>query len=141
MLVAAAGNDGPQAPEAYPAAYPEVIAVTATDVDDKSLAVANRGSYVAVAAPGVDIFVAAPNGGYDYSTGTSVAAAHVSGLAALLIERNPGLTPDAIRAILVRTARDLGPPGRDDEFGAGLVNAYEALLTQSAVTAERTPSQ
>ena len=141
VLVAAAGNDGPQAPEAYPAAYPEVIAVTATDADDKSLAVANRGSYVAVAAPGVDIFVAAPNGGYDYSTGTSVAAAHVSGLAALLIERNPGLTPDAIRAILVRTARDLGPPGRDDEFGAGLVNAYDALLTQSAVTAERTPSQ
>ena len=98
VLVAAAGNDGPQAPEAYPAAYPEVIAVTATDVDDKSLAVANRGSYVAVAAPGVDIFVAAPNGGYDYSTGTSVAAAHVSGLAALLIERNPGLTFEVARS-------------------------------------------
>jgi len=143
VLIAAAGNDGPQAPPAYPAAYPEVIAVTATDADDKILNVANRGSYVAVAAPGVDIFVAAPNGGYDFTTGTSVAAAHVSGLAALLIERNPGLTPDAVRAILVRTAKDLGAPGRDDEYGAGLVNAYEAVLTQAPVTAEKekTPSQ
>jgi len=140
VLVAAAGNEGPQAPAAYPAAYPEVIAVTATDADDKILNVANRGSYVAVSAPGVEIFVAAPNGGYDFTTGTSVAAAHVSGLAALLIERNPGLTPDAVRAILVRTAKDLGAPGRDDEYGAGLVNAYEAVLTQAQVTAERVPA-
>jgi Subtilase family len=137
VFVAAAGNDGPRAPAAYPAAYPEVIAVTATDADDKLLNVANHGSYVAVAAPGVDIFVAAPGGGYDFTTGTSVATAHVSGLAALLIARNPSLTPDAVQAILMRTAKDLGPPGRDDEFGAGLVDAYEALLTQAPATADR----
>jgi len=137
VLVAAAGNDGPKAAPAYPAAYPEVIAVTATDADDRLLNVANQGSYVAVAAPGVDIFAAIPGGGYDFTTGTSVATAHVSGLAALLISRNPSLTPEAVQSILMRTAKDLGPKGRDDEFGAGLVDAYEALLTQAPVTAER----
>ena len=84
--------------------------------DDKLLPVANHGSYVAVAAPGVDIFVAAPGGGYEFTTGTSVATAHVSGLAALLIARNPGLTPDAVQSILMKTAKDRsgsprsGPP-------------------------------
>ena len=138
MLVAAAGNNGPRAPEAYPGAYPEVIAVTATDMDDKLLVVANRGRYVSVAAPGVDIFVAAPNGGYGFTTGTSVATAHVSGLAALLLERDPTLTPDAVQAILMRTAKDLGPAGRDDQYGAGLVDAYEAVMTQAPATAEQT---
>jgi hypothetical protein len=137
VLVAAAGNDGPRAPAAYPAAYPEVIAVTATDADDHLLKVANHGGYVAVAAPGVDVFVAAPGGAYDFTTGTSVAAAHVSGLAALLIARNPGLTPDAVQSVLMKTAKDLGPRGRDDEFGAGLVDAYEAVLTQAPATADR----
>ncbi len=137
VLVAAAGNDGPRAPAAYPAAYPEVIAVTATDADDHLLNVANHGGYVAVAAPGVDVFVAAPGGAYDFTTGTSVAAAHVSGLAALLIARNPGLTPDAVQSVLMKTAKDLGPRGRDDEFGAGLVDAYEAVLTQAPATADR----
>jgi subtilisin family serine protease len=61
----------------------------------------------------------------------------VSGLAALLIARNPGLTPDALQSILMKTAKDLGPQGRDDEFGAGLVDAYEALLTQAPATADR----
>ena len=138
VLVAAAGNDGPQAAPDYPAAYPEVIAVTATDMDDKLLPVANRGRYVSVAAPGVEIFVASPNGQYGFTTGTSVATAHVSGLAALLIDRNPSLTPDQIQAILMRTAHDLGAKGRDDEYGAGLVDAYEALLSQAPATADST---
>ncbi len=137
VLVGAAGNRGAGAPPEYPAAYPEVIAVTATDMDDHLLEVANRGSYVAVAAPGVDVFVAAPNGGYDFSTGTSVATAHVSGLVALLLQHNPRLTPDAVRNILVETARDLGAKGRDDEFGAGLVDAYQALMRQSSEVAEQ----
>ena len=141
VLIAAAGNDGPQAPPEYPAAYPEVIAVTATDVDDRLLNVANHGSYVSVAAPGVEIFVAAPGAGYTFTTGTSVATAHVSGLAALLLERNPRLTPQAVQDILMGTAKDLGPKGRDDEFGAGLVDAYEALLALGSATADRTSSR
>ena len=139
-LIAAAGNEGPNAPPAYPAAYPEVIAVTATDIDDRAFRQSNRGSYLALAAPGVDIFVAAPNAGYDMTTGTSVAAAHVSGIAALLLDQNPGLTPDALQAILLRTAKDLGSPGRDDEYGAGLVNAYGALSALTPQTAQRVPA-
>jgi len=137
VLIAAAGNDGPQAPPAYPAAYPGVIAVTATDMDDHLLRVANHGSYVAVAAPGVDIFVAAPNSGYDFTSGTSIACAHVSGLAALLLERNPRLTPDAVAATLIHTAHRLGTQARDDSFGAGLVDAYEAVLEQAPAVAQQ----
>jgi subtilisin family serine protease len=138
VLVAAAGNDGPQAAPDYPAAYPGVIAVTATDIDDHLLGVANHGAYVAVAAPGVEIFVAAPNGGYGFTTGTSVATAHVSGLAALLLQRNPRLTPDAVQAILMGTAKALGAKGRNDEYGAGLVDAYAALLAITPPTAVST---
>jgi subtilisin family serine protease len=61
-------------------------------------------------------------------SGTSFAAAHVSGVAALLLERRPDLTPDAVRKVLLSTARDLGPKGRDDQFGAGLADAFNAIM-------------
>ena len=126
-LIAAAGNAGPNARPLYPAAYPEVIAVTATDADDKVFDQANRGTYIAVAAPGVAILAAAPDEGYRMQSGTSFAAAQVSGVAALLIERNRNLDAAAIRRILTTTARDLGAPGHDDQFGAGLVDALVAV--------------
>src|ERR1044072_3360729 len=81
---------------------------------------ANRGKYVAVAAPGVDILVPAPDGGYQLTTGTSVAAAHISGVTALLLERDGSLRPEAIRAILSSTAKNVGAPRND--LGAGLVD-------------------
>jgi subtilisin family serine protease len=74
ILVAAAGNAGPRSPPLYPAADPHVIAVTATDMDDKLFSGANRGRHVAIAAPGVDILVPAPESGYQCD-GTSVATA------------------------------------------------------------------
>jgi subtilisin family serine protease len=101
--------------------------VTATNADDALFPGANRGNYIAVAAPGVEIYAPAPDGTYQLTTGTSVAAAEVSGVAALLMERNPSLTPAAVRKILMDTAKDLGPRGRDRDFGAGLVNALKAL--------------
>ncbi len=127
VLVAAAGNAGPNSPPLFPAADPNVIAVTATNADDALFAGANRGNYISVAAPGVAIYAPAPEGSYQLTTGTSVAAAEVSGVAALLIERNPSLTPAEVRKILMDTAKDLGPKGRDRDFGAGLVNALKAL--------------
>ena len=72
----------------------------ATDAQDKFFAASNRGGYIAGAAPGVDILVAAPSGAYQIQSGTSFSAAEVSGIAALMIERRPHLTPNAIRAIL-----------------------------------------
>ena len=93
VLIAAVGNAGPRSPPLYPAAYAQVIGVTATDADDKLLSAANRGAQVAVAAPGVDIVEPAPDGNYQVTSGTSVAAAHASGVAALLLARDPKLSP------------------------------------------------
>jgi subtilisin family serine protease len=132
VLVAAAGNAGPKSPPLYPAADPNVIAVTATDPDDKLFVQSNRGRYIAVAAPGVDIVAPAPSGTYQVTTGTSVAAAQVSGIVALLLDAKPGLTPPAVRKALLATARDLGPKGRDDQFGAGLADAYGAVQSLTA---------
>jgi subtilisin family serine protease len=127
VLIAAAGNGGAQSAPLYPAADPDVIAVTATDNAEHVFALANRGRYIAVAAPGVDILALAPGGAYALSSGTSIAAAHVSGIAALLLERNPALKPGDIRSILIATARPIGPPLPDSPFGAGVVNAYRAV--------------
>ena len=129
VLVAASGNLGEKAPPQYPAADPNVIAVSATDANDKLFRGSVRGRHIAVAAPGVDILVPAPNANYDVTTGTSVAAAHVSGVIALILERKPDLDPDSVRKILLATARDLGAVGPDPEFGAGLADAYQALIS------------
>ena len=131
VLVAAVGNAGPKSAPLYPAADPSVIAVTATDMDDKPFAQANRGTHIAVAAPGVNILAAAPDGGYQMPSGTSFAAAQISGIAALLIERNPKLDAASIRRLLMATARDLGPPGHDDQFGSGLADALAAVKAAS----------
>ena len=85
------------------------------------------GRYVAIAAPGVDILVPAPQDAYQLTTGTSVAAAEVSGVVALMLERNPNLRPAEVRKILTSTARRLGTAPRDDNFGAGLVDPLRAI--------------
>ena len=128
ILVAAAGNAGPNSEPLFPAADPDVIAVTATDVNDALLPQANRGAHISVAAPGVDVLVPAPNAQYQLTTGTSVAAAEVSGVIALMLERRPDADPDSIRRALQSTAKDLGTRGRDDDFGWGLVDPYLAIL-------------
>jgi len=125
VLVAAAGNNGPGAPYGYPGAYPGVIAVTAPDADDALMPEANRGAYVYVSAPGVAM-LAPVDGGTDAVTGTSFAAAIVSGAVANLIHENPNRTADWIEKALAETASDLGPAGRDDDFGYGLINAGAA---------------
>jgi subtilisin family serine protease len=136
VLIAAAGNSGPKSPPLYPAADPNVIAVTATDRNDRLFAQANQGPHVAVAAPGVDILEPAPNARYQVTTGTSVAAAHVSGLVALLLERNPALDPAAVHEILTLSARNTGATGRDDKLGWGVIDPSQALLDLDARVAQ-----
>lgn len=135
VMIAAAGNAGAKSPPLYPAANPNVIAVSGTDAQDKLFAASNRGSYIALAAPGVDIFLPAPDEKYQMTSGTSFSAAYVSGVAALMLERNPRLKADEVRSILTSSARDLGSPGRDDEFGAGEADADAAVKAAIAATA------
>jgi hypothetical protein len=132
-MIAAAGNAGAKSPPLFPAANPNVIAVSATDAEDRLFAASNRGSYIALAAPGVDILLPAPDDKYQMTSGTSFSAAFVSGVAALILARNPALRREELRAILMTTAHDLGSPGRDDLFGAGEADAYAAV---QAVTAQ-----
>jgi len=135
VLIAAAGNAGPKSEPLYPAAYPNVIAVTATDPDDKLYAGANRGKHIAFAAPGVDLLLPAPDAAYKFKTGTSFACAEVSGIAALLLERKSDLGHEGVRKVLTTTARRLGSKGSETEFGAGLVDAYEAIRAIEAPAA------
>ena len=106
-----------------------MIAVTATDLNDKIFTGANRGRYIAVAAPGVDILVPAPDSTYQMTTGTSVASAEVSGVAALLLERNPNLGPEDVRKILTSSARHMSSKDRDDDYGSGLIDPTKAIQT------------
>ena len=139
VIVAAAGNAGPASPPLYPAADPNVIAVTATDSADGLYKLANRGLYICLAAPGVDILEAAPGAAYRLTTGTSVAAAEVSGVVALLLARQPGLGPDAVRALLVDTADAAGLGATAEEFGSGLVDALRAMHRLDAAPPGATP--
>jgi subtilisin family serine protease len=92
----------------------------------------NIGTHIAVSAPGVDVLLPVPDNNYEMISGTSFSAAYVSGIAALVIQRAPALTPDAVRHILESTAKDLGPRGKDPQYGAGLVDAYGAIMAVQA---------
>ncbi|MDR7400966.1 MAG: S8 family peptidase [Armatimonadota bacterium] len=140
-LVAAAGNDNLNVVR-YPAAYPGVIAVSATACNDTKASYSNYGPQIWVAAPGGDTpdcdgdgypdwilstwWSPSAGNAYWYLQGTSMATPHVSGVAALLISRGI-VGPDAIRTRLRDTAVDLPPAGWDQFFGYGLVNAAAAV--------------
>ncbi len=126
VLVAASGN-GYGCSVSYPAAYGTVIAVSATSVIDNCASFSNIGEEVELSAPGVNIRSTAPGGGYDSKSGTSMAAPHVSGLAALLLSADNTLDTLEVRIILSSTSTDLGDKGKDVYFGNGLINASAAL--------------
>ncbi len=127
VLVAAVGNDGPAAPPLYPAAYPQVVGVTAVDARQRVIAEALRGLQVMFAAPGADVAVAAGARGYAAARGTSFAAPVVAGLIAQRLHEPDAANAARVLDELVRLALDLGAPGRDPVFGHGLVG--EALRT------------
>ncbi len=141
VLIAAAGNAGPNSAPLYPAADPDVIAVTATDSNDKLYNMANHGAYIAVAAPGVEILALAPGQAYQITTGTSVATAHVSGIAALLLELQPSLKPADVRAIIMATAKPPASAGRHSDFGAGLASAYRAVMALTKKSAVKNAAE
>jgi hypothetical protein len=126
-LIGAAGNAGPKAPPQYPGADANVIAATATDENDKLYSLANVGAYVAISAPGVDVLLPSPDGGYAMESGTSVSSALISGVVALMLERQPRLKPVDIRQRLTATATPLGGTDHARDFGAGLVDASKAV--------------
>lgn len=122
VFVAAAGNMGPTAPPSYPAAYPHVIAVTAVNRNGESYRNANRGAYVDIAAPGVEVLTALPEGKQGFQTGTSFAAPFVTAIMAARVSN--GIIEAAEQHILEQIAvRDLGAPGRDSIYGVGLAMA------------------
>ena len=120
VTVAAVGNRGPRAAPQYPAAYPDVIAVTAVHADQRIYHRAGQGSHVDLAAPGVDIPTAEAGGTTASSSGTSFATPFVT-VAAAAAQRQRGRSPAAVHRLLTSTARDLGAPGRDPVFGNGLL--------------------
>ncbi len=121
IFIAAAGNGGPTAPPAYPAAYPSVIAVTAVNRSLNGYPYANRGKYIDVAAPGVRIWTAVSKEKQDYLTGTSFATPYVTAIAAALAKSGGPVNKEAILARLA--VKDLGAPGPDPVYGRGLVLA------------------
>jgi subtilisin len=142
LLIAAGGNYRTgTGPVKYPAAYDSVIAVTATDAADHNASFASIGSEIELAAPGVGIY-STIKGGYGFMDGTSMAAPHVTGVAALIISKGFGdfngdgvINNTDVRAILQSTAKDLGATGRDSIYGYGLVDASMAVLGYSVYPA------
>ena len=121
VIVAASGNDGPNAAPLYPAAYAGVIAVAAVDAHQKVLMEAGAGDHVRFAAPGADMLAAVPGGGFENVRGTSYASPLVAGLLAGLMARESAVTTERVVQELATTATDCGKRGRDRRCGYGLV--------------------
>lgn len=125
VLVAAVGNEGPHASPQYPAAYSDVVGVTAVDSDNRVYLYANQGDYVDFAAPGVNTRVAANESDLETVSGTSYAAPVVAAaLARRLKQPDPSLARQAERE-LAKSAQDAGEPGRDPVYGFGIVSGIE----------------
>jgi len=155
LVVAAAGNQASSSP-VFPASYAGVIAVSAVDAQRRLATYSNTGSMIDVAAPGGNNSVDLNGDGYpdgilstsgsisgngvNYSyafrNGTSMAAPHVAGMLALMKSVNPNLTPTDIDALLAAGALsdDLGAPGRDNQYGNGIINAQRAVLAALEAT-------
>lgn len=159
-VVASAGNDGVSG-VGYPAAYDVVIAVGAVRYDRSLAWYSNYGAALDLVAPGGDISVDQNGDGYGdgilqqtfnpntqdptdfryyFFQGTSMAAPHVAGAAALLIAKGVATTPDEVRAALESTAQDLGTPGRDNLYGYGLIQVADALVWNGGAPVTPTPT-
>ncbi|AMA72432.1 MULTISPECIES: S8 family peptidase [Aneurinibacillus] len=139
VMVAASGNDHTSQPS-FPAAYPEVISVAAIDWQGNQANFSNYGSYIDVAAPGVDIPSTYVQGDYASLSGTSMACPHVAGLAGLIRSLNPELNNSEVMKIIRAATWDAGQPGWDHYYGYGIVNVPHALQLAGTHTQNTTPS-
>ncbi|MBK8915682.1 MAG: S8 family serine peptidase [Phycisphaerales bacterium] len=126
LSIAAAGNQATAV--AYPGRFPGCMAISATDRNDAIYAVSNFGPEIDICAPGREIWSTRNGNGYGFSTGTSMAAPHVSGVASLIMGYNRMLSHDQVVAVLRTSSQDLGPAGFDNVFGWGRLDATAALL-------------
>lgn len=110
-----------------PVGYPFVIGVAATDSGDQRAPFSNFGNHVDLAAPGVGILSTVSGNQLAYYDGTSMAAPHVAGTIAALLSRRPTFSTITVQRLLELTADELGPAGRDPEFGSGLVRVDRAV--------------
>jgi len=151
-VIASAGNfqeSNPNAP-IYPAAYNGVIAVANTQANDTVAPSSSNGNWVDVAAPGTNIFstwdtrdpqiALGQDANYNVISGTSMAAPLVAGLVGLMKAVRPDLSPDEVETILKGTTRDLGSPGPDPQFGAGLINASSAVAAAASYVRPTPPA-
>lgn len=133
VLVAAAGNEGPNAAPSFPAAYPQVIAVTAVNREGRSFSYASRGDHIDVAAPGVDIWTAVPGAKEGYYSGTSFASPFATAVVAAAYRDSRKRDKEALLARL--QIQDLGVPGRDVIYGRGMVAAPASCNAPAAAAA------
>lgn len=139
LIVAAAGNEDSDINQ-YPAALNHVLGISATTKQDKKADFSNYGHYIDLAAPGIDIYSTVPLNSYEMMSGTSMAAPVISGVSALILSKNPFLTPSEVIHILQTSSKDLGAVGRDDLYGYGRVDAYKALIQTQAPLSKLTKS-
>lgn len=139
LVVAAVGNEGSDE-VFYPARMEEVVAVAATDDEGQPLAFSNWGYSVDIAAPGLAVHGPVPGGEYAQRSGTSMATAHVSGVAAVTWSRQPQLTAWQVRGALANSAADVGAPGWDRWSGAGLVQMAAARISEPAAVSLTEPA-
>ncbi|HZM25447.1 MAG TPA: S8 family peptidase [Anaerolineales bacterium] len=137
VVVAAAGNDG-NSSTLYPAGYANAISVASTNSADKHSCFSNyKAGYISVAAPGEAIYVIDINDattGYNYYSGTSLSTPHVTGLAGLILGKDPNLSNAQVRSLIQNSAVDLGSPGLDAAFGYGRIDAYRAVTGDTSQT-------
>ena len=126
VIVAAAGNDDIDYPT-YPAALYHVLAVSATNKDDRTTYFSNYGNYINYSAPGEGIYSSVKGSSYSYMDGTSMASPVVSGVAALILSKNQWLSPDQVETIMNKSVKDLGSKGWDYFYGYGRIDASKAV--------------